>query len=80
MTIPPSYLHLLGNWGLLHALLPAVLKAPQNTPFSLEVTMANWEAIRSLDEEENWVERNRVLSKTDHLEIVANAKVCMQTV
>lgn len=39
--------------------------------------MANWEAIRSLDEEENWVERNRVLSKADHLEIVENAKVCV---
>ena len=37
--------------------------------------MANWEAIRSLDEEELWCERNRVLSKADHLDIVNNAKV-----
>lgn len=37
--------------------------------------MANWEAIRSLDEDENWVERNRVVSKNDHLETVDNAKV-----
>lgn len=61
--------------------VPAVLKVRQTTSIImtflwLGVTMANWEAIRSLDEEENWVERNRVLSKTDHLDIVANAKVC----
>jgi hypothetical protein len=39
--------------------------------------MANWEAIRCLDEEENWIERNRVLSKADHVEILANAQVCV---
>ena len=37
--------------------------------------MANWDAIRSLDEEESWSERNRVLSKADHQELVEAAKV-----
>ena len=37
--------------------------------------MDSWDAIRSLDEEENWVERNRVLSKTDHLVLIEYAKV-----
>lgn len=34
-----------------------------------------WDAIRGLDEEENWAERNRVLSKKDHLELMESAKV-----
>ena len=37
--------------------------------------MDSWDAIRSLDEEENWTERNRVVSKTDHLENIKCAKV-----
>ncbi len=37
--------------------------------------MDSWEAIRSLDEEENWTERNRVLSKDDHLLLNDYAKV-----
>lgn len=37
--------------------------------------MDTWDAIRSLDEEENWTERNRVLSKVDHLENIKCAKV-----
>lgn len=40
--------------------------------------MANWEAIRSLDEEENWSERNSVLSKTNHVELMEVAKVGME--
>ena len=42
--------------------------------------MDTWDAIRSLDEEENWTERNRVLSKTDHLENIQCAKVYIQPV
>ena len=37
--------------------------------------MEGWEAIRGLDEEENWAERNRVLSKKDHLQLVESARV-----
>lgn len=39
------------------------------------VQMDSWEAIRSLDEEENWLERNRVLSKSDHMMLLDCAKV-----
>lgn len=41
--------------------------------------MANWEAIRNLDEEENWSERNMVLSKEDHLDLMKAARVSVCT-
>ena len=34
-----------------------------------------WEAVRALDEAENWAERTRVLSKADHTELIHYAKV-----
>ena len=37
--------------------------------------MDSWEAIRSLDEDEKWTERNLVVSKADHLEFMECAKV-----
>ena len=35
-----------------------------------------WEAIRDLDEKENWIERTAVLSRDDHLQLLQCAKVC----
>lgn len=35
----------------------------------------NWEAVRILDDAENWAERNEVLFKEDHTELVHFAKV-----
>ena len=40
----------------------------------------SWDAIRVLDEEENWAERNRVLSRSDHEQLVKCAKVCTPNV
>ena len=37
-----------------------------------------WEAVRALDEAENWAERTRVLSKADHTELIHYAKVFVQ--
>lgn len=34
-----------------------------------------WEAVRALDDAENWAERTRVLSKADHTELIDYAKV-----
>ena len=34
-----------------------------------------WEAVRALDEAENWAERTRVLSKADHTELIHQATV-----
>ncbi len=34
-----------------------------------------WDAIRVLDEKENWIERTAVVSKTDHEHLVQCAKV-----
>ena len=35
-----------------------------------------WDHIRALDEVENWVERNRVVSKDDHVYYTSCAQVC----
>ena len=37
--------------------------------------MEGWEHIRELDEEENWSERTKVLSKGDHMCHIQYAKV-----
>ena len=37
--------------------------------------MEGWDAIRDLDNEENWAERNRVVSRTDHLQLMESAEV-----
>ena len=34
-----------------------------------------WEAIRSLDDKENWIERTSVLSKDDHQHLLLCAEV-----
>lgn len=35
----------------------------------------SWEAVRVLDDAEKWAERNRVLSKADHSELIHYAQV-----
>jgi len=39
--------------------------------------MDGWNAIRDLDEEVTWAERNAVVSKTDHFNLLESAKVCV---
>ena len=45
-------------------------------PFSVSLcTQDTWEAVRVLDEAENWAVRNEVVTKSSHNELVGIAKV-----
>ena len=44
-------------------------------PLATESMADQWEAIRDLDEKENWIERTAVLSREDHHQLLQCAKV-----
>lgn len=58
-----------------HMLCPVPFKYPMFTGTLHFSSMDSWGAIRDLDEEVNWVERNQVLSKADHILLLESARV-----